>query len=73
MAPKDGLPKESSDPQPEDVRNLERSQGDVKTLADQNAGWSLGQTVSCGILSTPYLHQQDDHSPNDAHQLPHQP
>lgn len=33
----------------------------------------LGQIASTRILPTPHLHQQDDHSPNDAHQLPHQP
>jgi hypothetical protein len=29
--------------------------------------------ASSRILSTPHLHQQDDHSPNDAHEFPHQP
>lgn len=33
----------------------------------------LGQMASSRILSTPHLHQQDDHSPNDAHEFPHQP
>lgn len=72
-APKDGLSKEASDPHSEDVWNLKRSQGDTKALRYRKSVWIPGADSLAQIPSTSHLYQQDDDSPNDSHQLPHQP